>query len=74
MTGFGIDGNSNSNGNGNGNDDVNEAHRLALRDALSQVDPGALTRHELLLMADVLGKALASFGDPPTNLGDELIV
>jgi hypothetical protein len=68
MTGFGIDGSSDVNG------DVNEAHRLALRDALSQVDPGALTRRELLMMADVMGKALSSFGDPPTNLGDELIV
>lgn len=70
MTGFSIDGSSNGDING----DINEAHRLALRDALSQVDPGALTRHELLMMADVLGKALASFGDPPANLGDELIV
>jgi hypothetical protein len=72
MTGFGIDGSTNGNGNGDGA--VNEAQRLALRDALSQVDPGALTRNELLMMADVLGKALASFGDPPANLGDELIV
>lgn len=73
MTGFGIDGSGNGDVNG-GVNDVNEAHRSALRDVLSQVDPGALTRRELLMMADVLGKALASFGDPPTNLGDELIV
>ena len=70
MTGFGIDGSSNGGING----DINEVHRLALRDVLSRVDPGALTRRELLMMADVLGKALASFGDPPANLGDELIV
>ena len=74
MTGFGIDGSSNGGVNGGGNGDINEAHRSALREALSQVDPGALTRNELLMMADVLGKALASFGDPPANLGDELIV
>lgn len=55
-------------------DDLNEAHRLMLRNALSQVDPSALTRHELLMMANVLGEALAAFGDPPSNLGDDLIV
>ena len=73
MTEFGIDGSSNG-GVNDVNGDINEANRLMLRDVLSQVDPAALTRHELLMMADVLGKALASFGDPPTNLGDELIV
>ena len=41
---------------GDGRDgDLNEAHRLLLRDALSQVDQSALTRHELLMMANVLG-------------------
>jgi hypothetical protein len=74
MTGFGIDGSSNGGVSGGVNGDINEVHRLALRDVLSQLDPSALTRPELLMMADVLGKALASFGDPPTNLGDELIV
>lgn len=64
MTGGGIDGNS----------DFIEAQRAALSDLLSQIDPGALSRHELMLMTDVLGKALASFGDPPSNLGDQLIV
>lgn len=62
-------------GGGDGRDaDLNEAHRLMLRDALSRVDPSALTRHELLMMANVLGEALAAFGDPPSNLGDDLIV
>jgi hypothetical protein len=55
-------------------DDLNEVHRLMLRDALSRVDPSALTRHELLMMANILGEALAAFGDPPSNLGDDLIV
>jgi hypothetical protein len=61
-------------GTGVGDDDLNEAHRVMLRDVLSQVDPRALTRHELLMMANVLGEALAAFGDPPSNLGDDLIV
>jgi hypothetical protein len=59
---------------GVGDDDLNEAHRVMLRDVLSHVDPRALTRHELLMMANVLGEALAAFGDPPSNLGDDLIV
>lgn len=58
---------------GNG-DDVHEAQRLALRDLLSVIDPCLLNKEELIMMTDVLGKALAAFGDPPAEVGDQLIV
>lgn len=54
--------------------DDGESNRAALREILSEVDPHSLTRVELLLMANVLGAALTSFGDPPADLGDQQIV
>lgn len=47
--------------------------RTLLRTALRGADPAALTQTELLLMIDVLQSALATVGDSPADLGEELV-